>query len=159
MDLSNRERSILGHLVFEVGITIYYLWHAFRLPAETLLSSKQWVGLVVSIIPIAIFGGILTGAIVSITKSKLPAADERDLGIEGKAMGLAYRVMVAAIVLYVGMLGLGYGILPDLLNVMDKQAIVFAITPLSVLNTMIAIMLVAETVKYISQLWFYRRGY
>lgn len=159
MNLSNRERSIFGYLIFETGITVYYLWHAFRLPAETLLNSKQWVGLVVSLIPIAIIGGILIGAIVIASKSKVPAADERDLGIDGKALAIAYRTMVGAIALYVGVLVFSYGILPDLLEAMDKPPMVFVVTPLSVLNTMVAIMLVAETAKYISQLWFYRRGY
>ncbi|MBL1430480.1 MAG: hypothetical protein COA60_003005 [Robiginitomaculum sp.] len=160
MNLSNRERSIFGHMVFETGITVYYLWYAMKLPVDTLLNSKEWVGLVISLIPIGIVGGIIVGAIVIGTKSKTTAADERDRGIESKADGIAYRMMIVAIALYLGLIGFTYGIQPDLVpDTFAKQWLTFAITPLSVLNALVIIMFVAETTKYACQLWFYRRGY
>ena len=160
ISLSNRERSIFGHMVFETGITVYYLWHAIKLPADTLLNSSEWVGLVISLIPIGIIGGIIIGAIVMGTKSRTTTADERDRGIESKADGIAYRMMIAAIALYLDLIGFTYGIQPDLVpDTFAEQWLTFAITPLSVLNALVIIMFVAETSKYISQLWFYRRGY
>ncbi|MCF6293509.1 MAG: hypothetical protein L3J04_08960 [Robiginitomaculum sp.] len=160
MNVSNRERSIFGHMVFETGITVYYLWHAMKLPADTLLNSKEWVGLVISLIPIGIIGGIIVGAIVMGTRAKNTNADERDRGIESKADGIAYRMMIAAIALYLGLISFTYGIQPGFVpNAFVEQWLTFTITPLSVLNALVIIMLIAETSKYISQLWFYRRGY
>jgi len=160
MNLSNRERSIFGHMVFETGITVYYLWHAFRLPADTLLTSGEWVDLVVGLIPIAIIGGILIGAVVIGSKTKVSTADERDRGIESKADGIAYRMMIAAIAVYVGLLGFAYGIQPELVpDIFGKPLLELLITPFTVLNALVLIMFIAETAKYISQLWFYRRGY
>ncbi|PHR59846.1 MAG: hypothetical protein COA47_08670 [Robiginitomaculum sp.] len=159
MDLSNRAKNILGFMIFETLLTAYFLWHAYRLPADTPLLSEPMFELVLAITIYSIIGGILISAIVHGTK-KAETADERDKNIEAKADGYAYRTLVWSIGFFLVFLYASQGVgIPDSPYQIKTILLSFSFTPLRVLGAMIFILWVSETVKYAVQLRLYRQGY
>lgn len=158
IELSNRARSILGYLVFETGVTLYFLWKVTRLPADTALLSGPMFKLILSIIFISIIGGIVIAITVDKTKDK-EAADERDRNIEIKADSAAYHTLVWAIGFFLSFLYIGQGFIDFPHYRLEMFIDWFTFTPLRVLTAMIFILWLSETVKYTTQLRLYKRGY
>jgi len=158
MQLSNRAKNILGFMVFETWVMGFYMVHAARLPNDISLLSAAMGKLSISVTIVSIIGGIIVTAIINGTKDK-EAADERDLEIEGKAMGYAYRALFIGISIFIAHLFLnqtmisGYFPATGLLGQFR-----FAPTPLNLMSYMLAILWLGETTKYLSQLRFYKRG-
>jgi hypothetical protein len=158
MELSNRAKNILGFMIIETQLSFYFLWRAFKLPADTPLLSGAMFELVLAVILISIIGGIIVTVIVNGTKNK-EAADERDKNIERQADSFAYRTLVWSIICFLIFLYVSQGMeIGELPGQFEKALIVFSFTPLRVLMAMIFIMWVSETAKYATQLRLYGRG-
>lgn len=153
MLLGNRAKNILGLMVFQTGILVFYLWKISRLPAETSLLSSSMAGIAIQIILLSIIGGALVAMIVNGIKDQ-EAADERDRQIEQKADGFAYRAMIGGIGLGIAHLFLSTELLPG----WPLRPMAVPLTPIFLLSYFLVVLWFGEIVKYLVQLRLCAKG-
>jgi len=138
MNLSYREQSIWGSLAITLIVYGYYFATVFSGAQPSQIDRTalaRLIGAVFVIVVIEIAYHILIAL-----KSKVEPKDERDILIETKAYRNAYLLLVADLFMLMG------------------TVVVFGLTPLLTVNLMLLSVVISEIVKYLTQLFFYRRG-
>ena len=154
MDMSFQEKSILGSLCITVSLFGLYFIKVFEVvtsgSSESLLSLPfALIGIVVAVVAVEIVYHV-TIALIS-RRDAEAAADERDKLIEAKATQISYYILAAGCVTTVGhMLIAGY---------LGSSFIGPAIEPIIVAaNMLVFSFILAESVGFGMQLYYYRRG-
>ncbi|HXM62681.1 MAG TPA: hypothetical protein VN950_17610 [Terriglobales bacterium] len=138
MNLSYREQSIWGSLAITLIVYGYYFATVFSGAQPSQIDRTalaRLIGAVFVIVVIEIAYHILIAL-----KSKVEPKDERDILIETKAYRNSYLLLVADLFMLMG------------------TVVVFGLTPLLTVNLMLLSVVISEIVKYLTQLFFYRRG-
>ena len=152
--MSYKEKSIAISMFITSYILYYYITGLYDLSINNLLSNETQMALVRSAIILVIILEIVSQTIIAIIDHKQADQkdDERDKSINLIASRNAYIVLVIGIVS----------------AIFHAQVITFipiniGFTELSnsynLLNIIISSFLVAEIIKYITQLFYYRRGF
>ena len=138
MNLSYREQSIWGSLAITLIVYGYYFATVFSGAQPSQIDRTalaRLIGAVFVIVVIEIAYHILIAL-----KSKVEPKDERDILIETKAYRNSYLLLVADLFMLMG------------------TVVVFGLTPLLTVNLMLLSVVISEIVKYLTQLFLYRRG-
>jgi len=149
MDLSYQEKSILGSLVAIVVVYGYYFATTLRHFGQASTESASLGRLVLAIVAIIVIETVYH--IVLALESKPQPKDERDILIASKAYRNAYFF------LYVGMalvMMCAFGL--EALHAATSMRI--TVTPYLILNFVLLLMIAGEVVKFVTQLFYYRRG-
>ncbi len=149
---SNREQNIIGAMVLDGAVTIYYFSHAMALSGGSSLTSPELGWIVGKTIGLAILMAIILQIIINGNKDP-EAADERDGKIEGKANAIAYTVLLLGVVTVMGGVLMG-----SWLEAAISQGH-FINAPFFVFHALILAITASDFSKRIAQLLFYRRGY
>jgi hypothetical protein len=146
MDLSYQEKSILGSLLAMVVVYGYYFAAVLRDASRPEFNVGRLVLAVIAIIVIEIVYHIVLAL-----ESKPEPKDERDVLIECKAYRNAYFLLATGaflVIFCVIMAGLARDAAPTRLIV----------TPFIIVNLVLLFMVLAELMKFLTQLFYYRRG-
>jgi undecaprenyl pyrophosphate phosphatase UppP len=146
MDMSYQEKSILGSLL---ALIIAYGSYFSSLVRHWGDESDSLGRLVLAVIVIVVIETVYN--IVLALESKPQPKDERDAMIASKAYRNAYFF------LYFGA-GLIMTCALGLEVISSSPSMRITVTPFLILNTVLAFMVVAELVKFLTQLFYYRRG-
>jgi hypothetical protein len=147
MDLSYQEKSILGTLLATVVVYGYYFTSALRHAGEFDAGSiGRFIFAVIAIVVIQIVYHIVLAL-----ESKPEPKDERDILIECKAYRNAYFSLATGAFLVISCV-----IMAVLMH--DATPARIIVTPFLIVNLVLLFMVLAELVKYLSQLFYYRRG-
>jgi len=150
MELSFREKSI-GITVISIFLVYGYYFLTFFNSAETVTAGAfiaRMIGVVVVLIVIEVVLNILVGVTNVRSANEYGSTDERDKRVSSQSCRNAYYIICpGALALIVHILA------GDLMN--DPGAL---FTPLMSANLLLLIVVIAELVKYCSQLFYYRRG-
>ena len=138
MNLSYREQSIWGSLAITLIVYGYYFATVFSGAQPSQIDRTALARLIGAVFVIVVIE--IAYHILIVLKSKVEPKDERDILIETKAYRNAYLLLVA-----------------DLFTLMGT-VVVFGLTPLLTVNLMLLSVVISEIVKYLTQLFFYRRG-
>jgi hypothetical protein len=138
MNLSYREKSIWGSLATTLVVYGYYFATVF---SGTRPSEFNGTGVVrlMSAVSVIVLIEVVYHIVIALT-SKVEPKDERDVLIEGKAYRNAYFLLVADLFMLMGTI------------------VLIGLTPFLTVNLMFLCAVVAEIVKSLTQLFFYRRG-
>ena len=146
MDLSYQEKSILGSLLAMVVVYGYYFAAVLRDASSPEFKVGRLVLAVIAIIVIEIVYHIVLAL-----ESKPEPKDERDILIECKAYRNAYFLLATGAFLVIAcviMAGLARDAAPTRIIV----------TPFITVNLVLFFMVLAELMKFLTQLYYYRRG-
>jgi hypothetical protein len=149
MDLSYQEKSILGSLLAVVVVYGYYFAAVLRDAARPEFDNGSLGRLMVAVIAIIVIE--IGYHIVLALESKPEPKDERDILIESKAYRNAYFLLATGaglIVTWVIVAGL----------VRDVAPTRVILTPFILVNFVLFAMVLAELVKFLTQLFYYRWG-
>ena len=149
MDMSYQEKSIVGSLLAMVVVYGYYFAAALRDAGQPEFGGGNVGRLVLAVIAIVVIEVVYH--IVLALESKPEPKDERDILIECKAYRNAYFLLAAGAFLVIGcviMAGLARDAAPTRIIV----------TPFITVNLVLFFMVLAELVKFLTQLFYYRRG-
>jgi len=138
MNLSYREKSIWGTLATTLVVYGYYFATIFGGTQPSQID-RMAVGRLMSAVFVIVVIEVVYQIVISAT-SKIEPKDERDILIETKAYRNAYFLLAA-----------------DLFMVMGT-IVMIGLTPFLTVNLMLLSVVVSEVVKYVTQLFFYRRG-
>lgn len=137
MNLSYREKSIWGTLATTLVVYGYYFATIFSSDQPSQIGAA--VGRLMSAVFVIVLIEVVYHIIIAAT-SKVERKDERDILIETKAYRNAYFLLAADVFLLMGTVAL------------------IGLTPFLTVNLMLLSVVVSEVVKYLTQLFFYRRG-
>ena len=146
MDLSYQEKSILGSLITIVVVYGYYFAAVLRDAGQPEFNLGRLVLAVIAIIVIEIVYHIVLAI-----ESKPEPKDERDILIASKAYRNAYFLLATGAFLVIAcviMAGLARDAAPTRIIV----------TPFITVNLVLFFMVLAELMKLLTQLFYYRRG-
>ena len=146
MDLSYQEKSILGSLFAMVVVYGYYFAAVLRDASQPEFNLGRLVLAVIGIIVIEIVYHI----VLSIEQKPEPK-DERDILIASKAYRNAYFLLATGAFLVIAcvvMAGLARNAAPTRI----------ILTPFITANLVLFFMVLAELMKFLTQLFYYRRG-
>jgi len=149
MDLSYQEKSILGSLLAVVVVYGYYFASVLRAIGRPEFDGGSLGRLMLAVIAIIVIEVVYH--IVLALESKTEPKDERDTLIECKAYRNAYFLLAtgaALVITYVIVAGLARDAAPTRIIV----------TPFLTINLVLFVMVVAELVKFLTQLFYYRWG-
>jgi hypothetical protein len=149
MDLSYQEKSILGSLLAVVVVYGYYFASVLRNVSRPEFDGGSLGRLMLAVIAIIVIEVVYH--IVLALESKTEPKDERDTLIECKAYRNAYFLLAtgaALVITYVIVAGLARDAAPTRIIV----------TPFLTVNLVLFVMVVAELMKVLTQLFYYRRG-
>jgi hypothetical protein len=149
MDLSYQEKSILGSLLAFVVVFGYYFAAVLRDLGRGAVAAGMVGRLVVAVIAIVVIE--IVYHIVLAMESRVEAKDERDILIECKAYRNAYFLLAGGaftVIAWVMMTNLAPG----------TAAGRIAITNFITVNLVLFFMVVADLMKFLTQLFYYRRG-
>jgi hypothetical protein len=149
MDLSYQEKSILGSLVAVAVVYGYYFAGVVRDPSRPEFEGRNVERLVFTVVAIVAIEVVYH--IILALESKVEAKDERDLLIECKAYKNAYFLLAIGAFLVIGSViaaNLRYTVAPTRIIV----------TPFLTVNLVLFFMVLAELVKFVTQLFYYRKG-
>jgi len=140
MDLSYQEKSILGSLLAVTVVYGLYFAGVLRDMGRPDFDGASFplgrlVGAVVAIVIIEIVYHIILAV-----ESKPEPRDERDILISGKAYRNAYFALATGAFLVM-------------------TGVVLSLRPFLTANLVLLFMVVAELVKFLTQLFYYRRGF
>ena len=138
MNLSYREKSIWGTLAATLVVYGYYFASIFSGAQPSQINGTA-VGRLMSAVFVIVVIEVVYHIIIA-AASKIEPKDERDILIETKAYRNAYFLLVADLFLLMGIL------------------VLIGLTPFLTVNLMLLSVVVSEIVKYLTQLFFYRRG-
>ena len=137
MNSSYREQSIWGSLAITLIVYGYYFATVFSGAQPSQIDRTALARLIGAVFVIVVIE--IAYHILIVLKSKVEPKDERDILIETKAYRNAY-LLVADLFMLMG------------------TVVVFGLTPLLTVNLMLLSVVISEIVKYLTQLFFYRRG-
>jgi hypothetical protein len=150
MDPSYQEKSILGSLLAFVVVFGYYFAAVLRDLGRGEVAAGMAGRLVVAVIAIVVIE--IAYHIVLAMESRVEAKDERDILIECKAYRNAYFLLAGGaftVIAWVMMANLAPG---------TAAAGRIAITNFITVNLVLFFMVVADLTKFLTQLFYYRRG-
>ena len=169
MDLSYQEMSILGSLLAIVVVYGYYFASVLRDASRPEFGGGNVARLVFTVVAIVVIE--IVYHIVLALESKVEPKDERDILIECKAYRNAYFLLTAGAcwvitgVILANLMGdapaanilmMPFLILAKLVRESAPTRIV--VTPFLTVNLVLFFMVLAELVKLLTQLFYYRRG-
>src|SRR5271166_6150138 len=146
MDMSYQEKSIAGSLLAMLVVYGYYFTAVLRHAGQLDFAIGRLIFAVIAIIVIE-----TVYHIVLALESKPEPKDERDILIESKAYRNAYFLLAAGAFLVIGcviMAGLARDAAPTRI----------VVTPFITVNLVLFFMVLAELMKFLTQLYYYRRG-
>jgi hypothetical protein len=149
MDLSYQEKSILGSLLAMVVVYGYYFASVLRDAARPEFDGDSLGRLMLAVIAIIVIE--IVYHIVLALESKTEPKDERDILIECKAYRNAYFLLAVGAVLVIT-----WVIVAGLVRAAAPTRII--LTPFITVNLVLFAMVLAEMVKFLTQLFYYRRG-
>ena len=141
MDMSYQEKSIAGSLLAMLVVYGYYFAAVLRHSGQLDFALGRLIFAVVAIIVIEIVYHILLSL-----QTKPEPKDERDILIESKAYRNAYfaygtgAFLVISVVIAAGLAG-------------------SSVTPFLLVNLVLLFMVLAEVVKFVTQLLYYSKGF
>jgi hypothetical protein len=138
MNLSYREKSIWGSLATTLVVYGYYFATVFSGTRPSEFNGTGVVRLMSAVFVIVLIE-VVYHIVIALT-SKVEPKDERDILIEGKAYRNAYFLLVADLFMLMGTI------------------VLIGLTPFLTVHLMLLFAVVAEIVKSLTQLFFYRRG-
>jgi len=149
MDLSYQEKSVLGSLVALIVAYGFYFGAMLRHLGERGAEGASLGRLVVAVIVIIVIETVYN--IVLALETKPQPKDERDVMIAGKAYRNAYFLLYfGAGTIMTCALGLA--------AIDGATPMRITVTPFLILNTMLLLLVSAEIVKFLTQLFYYRQG-
>jgi hypothetical protein len=151
-DMSYQEKSILGSLAAIVVVYGYYFVSVLRDGGGAGFGGRlvgRLMGTVILLVIIEIVYHITVAVESLVLGSGVEPKDERDILIESKAYRNAYFSLASGVFLSIGAI-----IWINLAS--DAPAITF--TPFATVNLVLFFMVIAEVVKYLTQLFYYRWG-
>ena len=146
-DLSYQEKSILGVLAGMVVVYGYYFAGVLRGGGEASFSGHLLGRLIGTIILLVVIE--IAYHIALALTSRVEPKDERDILIESKAYRNAYFFLAS---------GVFRSIAAVILGNLSRESPTLTITPFATVNLVLFFMVIAEIVKYLTQLFYYRRG-
>jgi len=149
MDLSYQEKSILGSLLAMVVVYGYYFASVLRDLGRPEFDGGSIGRLVLAVIAIIVIE--IAYQIVLAIESKAEPKDERDILIECKAYRNAYFLLATGAALVIACV-----IVAALAR--DAAPTRIIVTPFLTVNLVLLAMVLAELVKFLTQLFYYRRG-
>jgi hypothetical protein len=149
MDLSYQEKSILGSVFALIVAYGFYFGTMFRHLGERGAEGEGLGRLILAVIVIIVIETVYN--IVLALESKPQPKDERDVVIAGKAYRNGYFFLYfGAGTIMTCALGLA--------AIDGATPMRITISPFVILNTVLLILVAAELVKFLTQLFYYRRG-
>jgi len=148
MDMSYQEKSILGSLLAMVVVYGYYFASVLH-DARPEFDGGSLGSLVFAVVAIVVIE--IVYHIVLALESKPEPKDERDILIDCKAYRNAYFLFATGaflVMAWVIMAGLARDAAPTRIMV----------TPFLMVNAVLLVMVLAELMKFLTQLFYYRRG-
>lgn len=149
MDLSYQEKSILGSLLAMVIVYGYYFANALRHAGEPEFGGGGIGRLIFAVIAIIVIQ--IVYHIILALDSRPEPKDERDVLIECKAYRNGYFALATGAFLVIG------GVIMAVLA-RDAAPTRIIVTPFLIVNLVLLFMVLAELVKLLTQLFYYRRG-
>src|SRR5271167_1468639 len=149
MDLSYQEKSILGSLLAMVVVYGYYFASVLRNVGQPEFDGGSLGHLMLTVIAIIVIEIVYHIALA--LESKSEPKDERDVLIECKAYRNAYFLVATGaslLIAWVILVGLARDAAPTRIIV----------TPALTVNLVLFLMVLAELMKFLTQLFYYRRG-
>ncbi len=150
MDMSYQEKSIIGSLIAMLVVYGYYFAAVLRDAGRPEFAGTGLGRLILAVIAIIVIQ--IVYQIVLALDSKPEPKDERDILIESKAYRNGYFALATGAFLVIGAViaaGLASGPAPTRIIV----------TPFLVVNLVLLFMVLAEVVKLVTQLLYYRKGF
>ena len=147
MDLSYQEKSILGSVLALVVVFGYYFASSVSRPGPGRSSRGNGGPALVAVIAIVVIE--IVYHIVLALESKPEPKDERDVLIEGKAYRNAYFLLGG---------GTFLGIVGSSMAAYADAAPAYRSNDFLIVNLVLLIMVVADLMKFLTQLFYYRRG-
>src|SRR5208337_3059236 len=145
MDLSYQEKSILGSLLTMVVVYGYYFASVLRDTSEPAFGGASVARLIFAVIAIVVVEVVYQ--IVLALESKVEPKDERDILIECKAYRNAYFLLASGAFLVIASV-----------IMRDAAPARIAVTNFITVNLVLFFMVVADVMKFLTQLFYYRRG-
>jgi len=150
MDLSYQEKSILGSLLAMVVVYGYYFANVFHHVRQSEFSGGSIGRLIFTVV--AIIAIEIIYHIVLAIEEKPGGKDERDILIEGKAYRNAYFLIAVGANLVIA-----YVIVASLVG--DAAPTRIVTTPFFLVNLILFFLVLAELMKFLTQLLYYRKGF
>jgi|SRR5271165_6315210 len=150
MDLSYQEKSILGSLAAMVVVYGYYFASVLRDTSHPEFGGGNVTRLVFAVVAIIVIE--IVYHIVLALETKVEPKDERDVLIECKAYRNAYLLLATGAFLVIGVV-----IMAGLAS--DSAPTRIIVTPFLTVNLVLFFMVLAELAKFLTQLFYYRRGF
>jgi len=149
MDLSYQGKSILGSMFAMLVVYGYYFAAVLHDIGRPEFDGRSLWRLMLAVIAIIVIE--ITYHIVLAMESKAEPKDERDILIECKAYRNAYFLLAVA-----AGLAISWVIVAGLVREVAPARII--ITPFLTVNLVLFSMVIAEMVKFLTQLFYYRQG-
>jgi hypothetical protein len=149
MDLSYQEKSILGSLLAMVVVYASYFASAFRHFGQSQFDGGTLGRLIITVIAIVAIEIVYHIALA--LRARPEPKDERDLLIECKAYRTAYFAMFSGMSLVITWL-----IVAGLARVAAPGRI--SVAPFLMVNLILLVLVLTELLKFVAQLFYYRRG-
>jgi len=143
MSLSYREKSTLGSLIAMLAVYGYYFATLPGLNTRRYFDAASTTRLIAMVVAIVVIEVVYH--IVIASSSRVESKDERDVLIETRAYRVGYFLLAAGVSMLMGAMILSN---PETLGISQ-----FAMG-----NFLLLSMVVAETAKFLTQLFYYRRG-
>ncbi|MGI9263032.1 MAG: hypothetical protein ACR2QR_13390, partial [Woeseiaceae bacterium] len=151
VDMSFREKSVIGSLVLTVGIFGSYFFKVIE--AFTSNSSDA-----IASLPGALIGVVITVVIVEVVYHVVIAifsgeedSDERDRLVDARATRISYYVLAAGCVTTIG-----HMLISEMVSEWLPDSV--SRTPIFVANMLVFSFILSEIVGFSMQLFYYRRG-
>jgi hypothetical protein len=169
MDLSYQEKSILGSLLAVAAVYGYYFASVLRAANRPEFDGGNVARLIFTVVAIVVIE--IVYHIVLALESKVEPKDERDIVIECKAYRNAYFLLAGGafwVITGVILVNLTPDALPA--NILMTPFLILAklvresppariiVTPFLTVNLVLFFMVLAELVKLVTQLFYYRKG-
>ncbi|NNE37246.1 MAG: hypothetical protein HKN08_02990 [Gammaproteobacteria bacterium] len=153
-NFSTREKNLWSELLVDIVVALYYFpkMLLMLLVGQEALTGAAMAGLVTSTVIVA----IVTASIIALFlhAEKTPEhVDERDHLFEYRGSRTAYLVLVICVVALMGTI-----IVQELMPDFTRDRFV-ELSPVAIAHLLLLALVVSSTVKSVTQLFFYRRGY
>jgi hypothetical protein len=148
--MSYQEKSTLGSLLTMAAVYGWYFSNTFRHLGRQQFDSVTLGRLMTTVIVIIVIE-IAYHIALAIDYAGATPKDERDLLIDCKAYRTAYFTMFTGMSLVIAWL-----IVAGMVN--DTTSGRMSVAPFLVVNIILLVLVVTELLKFVTQLFFYRRG-
>ena len=149
MEMSYQEKSITGSLLAMLLVYGYYFAAVLRHIGQPEFGGGAIGRLMQTVIAIIVIE--IVYHIVLAVQSKPEPKDERDILIESKAYRNAYLLLATGAALVIGLV-----LVAGLIR--DAAPTRIMVTPFLLVNVVLLFMVLAEVMKFVTQLLYYRRG-